>query len=219
MTDKFCPMYGLCSSVKTITGNQLTLADSDVEDDLCEQLEASAGKYTRLMLSTGVGYSEFKVTCVGGCLKLSPTPATQFIAGDAVWYESCSKDNIADLQACLAEEAATEAAGSGLKIAGFVLEVDENGNSCYVVDPATKESVTFQVGKQVITIDGTGCPTSKPAEAGTYLEPGEYPYATVTVGSNCAATGIKEGVKPVCSTCGCCSNGVKAEEVTSAGSV
>ena len=216
MTDKFCPAHGLCTKVKTLAGNVLTLADDAVEADLCDQLSEVTGKYTRLMLSTGVGFSEFKVTCVGGCLKLSPSPTSTFLPGDKVWYESCSKANIADLMACITEEEAAEDAVD-FKIAGYVLETNDDGEKCWVIDPDTKQSVTFQVGKQVITIAGNGCPSVAPAEAGTFPEDGTYQYATVTT-QGCQVVALANGTKPVCGSCGCCC-GDKAEEVTTAGVV
>lgn len=212
-------MYGLCGAVKTLVDSTLTLASSTQQFDLCATLTESPGKYTRLMLSTGVGYEEFTVTCVGGCLKLSPEPRAAFASGDKVWYESCSAANIEDTIKCLNEEGDVDT-DTTLKIDGMVREVDEDGNVCYVPDPELKKPVTFQVGKDLITIDGNGCPSTEGAPSGTVLTPGEYPYATVIVGENCQITGVRVGTKPVCGSCGCCCGDSKSTEaITEAGVV
>ena len=212
-------MHGLCTTIKSIVGNVVTLFDNDVEDHLCMTLESSPGKYTRLLLSTGVGFESYRVTCVAGCLKLSPTPTTTFQVGDQIWYESCHADNIADTINCLEEEGTTDTEPE-FKIEGMVLETNEDGDQCWVVDPSLKEKVTFQVGKQIITIDGNGCPSVADAPPGSYPTEGIYPYATVTIGANCLPTTVAEGTKPVCGSCGCCCGGkTDTEQVAAAGAV
>lgn len=202
---------------KTLNGNVLTLDDPFIEADLCENLNQAPGKYTRLMISTGVGFEEFTVMCVGNCIKLSPAPSTVFNAGDPVWFESCSKANIKDTINCLEDEDEIDTQ-SGFKIEGYVLTTDDDGNECWVVDPALKEVVKFQVGKQIITIDGTGCATASDAPVGTYPTPGVYEYPTVTVTGDCQYGSIQNGTKPVCSCCGgCCGDKEKTGEVTNAG--
>jgi len=136
---EYCPFYGLCTTIKTISGNVITLADSAVESDLCEKLSAKTGGFTYLMLSVGVSFEEFKVSCVGGCLKINPLPETAFDSGDKVWFESCSQNNVAAVQACIEaeQESSSEGEGSdgeGFKIQGYTLQIDDDGNPCYVPD-------------------------------------------------------------------------------------
>jgi len=206
---KFCPFYGVCTSVKTVEGNVLVLGESDIEADMCEQLSASPGKYTRLMLSVGVGFEEFTVTCANGCLKLSPTPSTSFVPGDPVWFESCSAANIKDMINCLDEDGEIDADPLP-KIEGYnAVQNVETGEWCYELDNP-KEPISFVVGKQQVSMDVSGCWTSSAAPAGTVLESGEYTYATITVDNNCNIIGIKNGMKPACSSCGgCCGCGDK----------
>lgn len=215
MSADFCPAYGLCDSVKSIDGNTLTLTNSFQELDLCNQLSEAPGKYTRLMLSTGVGYEHFKVVCVGGCLKLDPAPQSNYVSGDKVWFESCHKDNVADILACLAEEEAGEDGTGGFpKLPGYTLQQNDNGEWCYVAEEGKQEAFEVQVGKTILCVDKDGCVTKKPAEAGSFPEDGEYTYATVTV-NGCKITSIKNGTKPVSGSCGsCCGN--CAQEVTNA---
>ena len=218
MSANFIPMHGLCDTIKTIAGNQLTLTNNSAEMDLCAKLSADPDNYTRLMLSVGVGYEEFKVTCQSNCLKLSPEP-TGFASGDKLWYESCSKDNIADLMACIEEDTAdpddpTDPLESlGFKIEGYKVEINEDGEKCLV---PVKEPVKFQVGKEVVSIDSAGCASVSAADVATYPNEGTYQYATITIDNCGRIVSVSENTAPVSSCTGCCAS-AKTSEVTSAG--
>lgn len=214
----FCPLHDVCDKIKAIDGTKVTFMNPAVEARICAEL--TAGKYTRLMISAGVGFEEFKVTCANNCVMLDSEPFTKFSSGDTIWYESCSKANLADLMACINEEAAAETeADSSFKILGFVKQIDNDGAECWVPDPANKQGVEFQVGKQIIKIDGTGCATSTDAPVGSYPTEGVFTNATVTIGANCLPTGLKDGVKPVCNCNGCCCGTKDTEAITDAGVV
>lgn len=219
MSANFIEMHGLCDTVKTINGNELAITNNAVELDLCTKLSADPDNYTRLMLSTGVGYEEVKITCVAGCLKMDPTPSATFMSGDKLWYESCSKANVADLMACIEDETADPAdptdtlAELGFKVEGYELQTNAAGEKCLV---RTKEDVKFQAGKDVVSIDSAGCASVVGADPSTYPSEGTYEYATITVDNCGRITNIQANTAPVASCTGCCSS-AKTQEVASAG--
>lgn len=213
MAKNFNAFYGLCSSVLTLDGNCLVLDNPDQMADLLNQLEGDG--YTRLMLSTGVGFEEFTVTSAGGKLILSPTPVTKFDKGDSVWFECCSQDNLKDIMACIEEDEDDDGSSDDDEmpcIEGYTWSAEDQ---CY--KPDKEPLVIYDCGKKY-TLQNVQytCETLPPTQT---PPDGTFNSFTIQDGKIVAATKVDPPLAGGC--CGgcskCCGDGECADNVNNAG--
>lgn len=210
MADNFKPQYGLCEAVLSCDGNCLALDNPDQMSHLISELTGDC--YTRLMLSAGVGFSEYTVTAGSGKLILSPTPTTKFAKGDKVWFECCSKDNLKDLMDCIEEEADEEENPEDEMpcIEGYKWNAEKG---CY---EAEKEDLVIYNCGQKITIKCVQYETENLPPTQTPPD-GTFNSITFQDGKVIGATKVDTPLSSGCCCSKCCSDGECADNVNNAG--